>query len=190
MTLSVNLTKNDYLKIILENEVNQIIDVSIEHFALPLIMGMSMDLVSQKEFQDMGGKGPKPMPYSNEIKQAIYTRMYEFFKPKLLKKTTKTVNLLLNKSLNSLSDEELKIKATALKEKFQKEKSEKEIKPNWNKLDGLFDDHLILFKELEMKNELTNRSKVLHDILCPIMHKYEDSGELFVSIKLHEIIKD
>lgn len=182
MSVSLNLSRNNCIQIISNAEVEKVAKASIDHFAIPLIFGLSMDLVSQEEYEEMGGRGKKPEPLSSETKLAIYNRMNEFFKSKILNKTAELVNSVLQESFDSMTDEELLVQANALTEKSI------DVAPDWNIISSLFKDHTCLFKELEAKSPLKANLISFHDVICPLMEQYRDSGELFKSIKLKKFL--
>ncbi|MCP5507341.1 MAG: hypothetical protein H7A37_03445 [Chlamydiales bacterium] len=49
------ISRKDSIEIIAQYEIEQAISVNIEHFAIPLIAGVSMDELSQEEYVKMGG---------------------------------------------------------------------------------------------------------------------------------------
>ncbi len=167
------VSRSNCIQIIGNAEVESIVRASIEHFVLPIIAGMSMDELTQKEYEAMGGTGKKPEPYSQSLKLSMYTKMKEFIRPKILAKVTELVNAALVKSFAAVSDEDLRAKVKALKEKVIVPE------PNWSKLKDLFKDHLFLFKEVDSSSNLKGHIIAVHDVICPIMAKYRDSGELF-----------
>lgn len=183
MAVSLDLSRNECIQAISNKEVEQITRACIEHFAMPLIAGISMDEISQEEYKKMGGKGKKPEPLSPETKLEIYKRIKKFIKEKILSETAKLVNSVLDKSLKAFSDEELRLKDAALNEK-----KGMETEPNWKRLPDLFKDHTCLFKDLQKKTNLKADLISFHDKLCPIMCKYRDSGELFAKIKMDELL--
>jgi hypothetical protein len=178
MNVSPVLSRKECMQSISNAEIEQISRASIEHFALPLIAGISMDQVSQKEYEAMGGWGKKPEPLSDKVKLEMYTRIKNFIKPKIIEKITELVNSALEKALKDISDEELRLKVAALSERVM------EAEPNWKKLPDLFKDHKCLFKDLEKHSCIKANLISFHDILCPLMGKYRDSGELFARAKL------
>jgi hypothetical protein len=182
MNVSLDLSRSECITAIGNKEIEQITRASIEHLAIPLIAGFSMDQVSQQQYEEMGGRGAKPSPLSTEAKLEIYTRMKEFIKAKIVNEIAKLVNSVLEQSLESLTDEELRLKVAALKEKVV------EAEPNWEKLPDLFKDHVCLFKELQKSTHLKADLVSFHEILCPIICRYRDSGELFARIKMHEFL--
>ena len=183
MRVSLNLLRNECIQAIGKEEIEQIARASIEHLAIPLIAGISMDQISQQEYEEMGGRGKKPEPLSAETKLEIYTRIRAYMRPKILSETEILVSSVLHQSLETLSDEELRLKAVALSEKVT------EAEPNWKRLSDLFEDHTCLFKDLETITNLKVNLISFHDTLCPIMCKYRDSGELFARINLDELLR-
>ena len=182
MNVTLNPSRNDFIQAICKEEIKQLTRASIEHFAIPIIAGISMDEMSQQQFEEMGGRGKKPEPLSPETKLEMYKRIKSFLSDKILSKTTELVNSILHHSLGGFSDEELRLKAAALSEKVI------EAEPNWTRLTDLFNDHTCLFKDLQKNTTLKVNLISFHDILCPIMCKYRDSGALFKKINLDELI--
>ncbi|MCB1112211.1 MAG: hypothetical protein KDK72_06090 [Chlamydiia bacterium] len=174
------ISRKDSIEIIAQYEIEQAISVNIEHFAIPLIAGVSMDELSQEEYVKMGGVGNKPEPLSKEVKNEVYKRIENFIRPKIYEETAKAVRSVLKDSLKSFSDSELQDKAKALTERVV------QVEPRWNTLSFLFENHLYLFEELKDKTDLKVDLISLHDKLCPIMCSYRDSGELFVKIHMNE----
>ena len=172
---AVASAKTDYLQAIVDLEVEQLINISIQHSVLPLIAGISMDLVSEEDYKKMGGVGTKPKPLSPEKKLSLYKKMHEFLKQKLFQKCVELVKSVAKDSLGLLSEEEIKLKA--------EQKSKMEAVPDWSKLPLLFADHVYLFKEFKAKSNLKIDQKIFHDALCPIIKKYCDSGEIFECIR-------
>lgn len=181
------LTRKDYVQIISQEEVNEIIKVSIEHFAIPLIAGISMDQVTQAEYTAFGGKGVKPPPLTAEKKLEIYKRMHAFLRPRLLEKTTNLVNGVLNDSLTAMSEDELKAKAIQLKEQRNPD-----CNPDWTQLQRLLKDHTCLYTDLHNKTTLKVNLVMFHDQLCPILVEYRSSksSELYRAIDLCKIITE
>lgn len=83
-SLSLDSARKGYYQDIAQAEVDRLINVSIEHFALPLIISMSMDFLSQADFERMGYHGIKPQPFSAERKITIYRKIDAFLRPILL----------------------------------------------------------------------------------------------------------
>lgn len=182
MSISPVLSRSECIKVIENEEIKQLTRASIEHFAIPIIRGFSMDEMSQLEFEEMGGKGEKPKPLKPEAQLEIYTRIKKFITEKLGDEIASLVNSVLEQSLARFSDEELRLRVTALNQKVV------EIEPNWQKLPDLFNDHLCLFKELQKRTLLKVDVLFFHEKLCPMMCRYRDSGELFARIKMKEFL--
>lgn len=170
------------VKIIAREEIKQITRASIHHFAIPIIAGFSLDTVSQEEYEAMGGIGKKPEvePLSSEIKLAIYRRIKKFYKEKILVEITKLVMSVLDQSLKSFSDDDLKVKVAAIKQKVAVKE------PNWEKFSELFENHLCLFEDLNKSTHLNVDLRIFHDEICPLMSEYRDSGELFDKIHVDD----
>jgi hypothetical protein len=153
-----------------ELETKRLMHVSIEHFALPIIGGMSMDLVSQEMFEQLGGKGPKPQPFGEVKKLNFYRQIETCLKPILNQLATQLIQSVLKPSLDPLTDEQLQIQLTQLKEKIKGDS-----KPDWNKLGPLFNDHLYSFNQLKKESVLKLDIKKFHDELCQLMAKHRDN---------------
>ncbi len=176
--------RSDHYQVILDSEVKKLIKTSIDHFTIPIIAGISMDHISQKEFNKMGYPGPKPEPLSAETKLTIYKRIYEFLSPKLLKTATKILEKVMDKSLHSLTDEEIEDKVNHLPEMEKIETG-----PDLSLFHSLVEDHLCMFEELKASSMLKINPRTVHFPLCNIMSRYRDSGELFVRIGLSDILE-
>ncbi len=184
MNVNFNLSRKDWMQAISKDEVERLVRVSIEHFALPIISGFSMELLSQKEYEEMGGWGNKPKPLPMEIKLEMYCRIKKFVKPKILSKIEELVSSVSKRSFDSLSDEELCSKADQLPKKAI------EAGPNWKSLPFLFKNHKCLFEQLETKSNLKADFSSFHDQICPIMCKDRDSGKLMNEINLVDLVRN
>jgi hypothetical protein len=182
MSVSLNASRNDCICTIIKNEVEQITRTSIEHFALPIIAGYSLDGISQETYAKMGGKGLKPTVVSQEAKLEMYRRIKAFFNEIITNKVTQLVTLALEGTLKSFSDEELNARIKAISDRAIV------LEPNWDSLASLFKDHTFSFKQLKHTSLLHDKVVSLHDVLCPIMCAYRDSGELYVKINLKEFL--
>jgi len=179
MTISLNLSRNECIQAIGNKEIEQLVDVTIQHFAIPTIAGFSMDDISQQQYEMMRG-GRKPEPISAKAKLEMYTRIKTFMKEKILSETAKLVNSVLVQSLQAYTDEELRHKVASL--------SHQPVitEPNWKIFPELVKDHTCLFKDLAKTTTLKANLIAFHDKLCPIMCTYRDSGELFARININE----
>ncbi|NGX58395.1 MAG: hypothetical protein K940chlam3_01302 [Chlamydiae bacterium] len=180
-----HLTRCDYDHVILDLEVKRLVKTSIDHFTIPIIAGISLDHISQEEFNKMGYLGPKPEPLSAETKLTIYKRMEEFLTPKLLYIATGLVKGVMNESLNSLTDEEIEAKTKQLQE-MVKVNTELDL----SLFHSMVEDHLCMFKDLKATSMLKINPVTFHDPLCKMMSDYRDSGELFEKIGLKNILKE
>jgi len=177
MSVSMNLSRSSYIEAIANAEVEMISNVCIEHIAVPMILGVSMDFVTQEDFNKKF-PGPKPEPLSDAAKREIYDRMRNFLKPKILEKTRELVNSVLSQSLDSLTDEQLSIKVTEI--------NAADLGPRWDTIHALFKDEAFLFKALQGRSALKADFNAFHDALCPIVSSYRDSGELYFKVRMSE----
>lgn len=180
MSVTLNFSRSESIKAIINEEIEKIATACIEHFALPIIAGISMDQTSQVEFEAMGGKGKKPSPLPLEIKLEIYSRIKRFYYPKITRKITELVNSDLLPTLLALSDDSLRVAASNIKKTPSA--------PRWEKITALFHDHTCLFTELKVTTLLKSDLIAFHEKLCPIMCKTRDSGALIASLNLEELL--
>lgn len=176
--MSAIISRNECIQAIAKEEVEQIVKASIDHIAIPVIMGFSLDNLSQAEYRSMGGLGEKPAPLSSEAKMEIYNRIKAVLRPLILEKIKGVVNSVLQESLASLSDEELRAKLSALNGKA-------ETTVNFSMITPLFKDHLCLYKEMQKTTTLKLNLLDVHEIVCPVMSACRDS-ELLDRINIRE----
>lgn len=181
MTISLKLTRDQCIDVIVKEETNLVIRASIEHFALPIIAGFRGDELTQQEFEEMGGQGKKPEPLSPERKLEFYERIKGFLLPIIKPLTAELVNSVLLQVLEQFSKAQLRLKVTMLNGRV------KEAEPNWSKLSELYEDHTCLFRELKKSTHLRSNLITIHDEICAVMSKYRDSGELFHRIRVNEL---
>lgn len=178
-------TSVDLFQTIRDAEVEQIFDAAVKHFAVPFIAGLSLDAVSQEEFEARGGVGKKPAPLSDAEKLTLYKSIEQYFRPILIEKIQDLVALHLNLSLLLVSDEELRNKVSMLKERIKKEIDISQCKLP---IEDLSKIHLAPFKELQSKSNLKVDLMIFHTLLCPIIEKHRSTGDFVFKIKLHEFL--
>lgn len=172
-------TRNHYIQIIQDAEVERFVHTMIEHFAVPFIAGISMDQITQQAYNQLGGKGQKPPPLPMTSKQIIYQRIEAYLKPKI----QDSVQKLVKNAFANATDILLQEKANKLKDKPIKRE------PDWNNIEALFTDHLCLFKELAHQSFFTQEQLIhFHDAICPIISRIRDSNEFPKEIHLDEFL--
>jgi hypothetical protein len=182
--MNINPTdRNHCLQTIKDIEIESITKASIDHMAIPVIMGMSLDYMTQDEFVLAGGRGKKPDPLPRNLKIELYTNINNLFRPIIANTITEFVNSLLQTSYATLSDLELQTKTIYLQDRVI------EPEPDWAKLPILFKDETFLFKELNKVTTLKANLVPIHDKICPIMLGIRDTQDFYKKIKVDEILE-
>lgn len=163
--------------------INEIFVTSVEHIAIPVILGLSLEDMTPQELAEMGKFLTKPpLPVKDNHKLTIYNRMKEYYRPIITPIISKSVNAILIKVASPLSYVKLKALADKIKnmDKLQEAK--------WARIKELFEDHICLYKQLEAKTGIEFNAVELHDALCPTM-AYERDNRLLQKINVDEILE-
>lgn len=153
MNIDPNLNRTACINAIVKNEKEKLFKASMEQFALPFIARIG------KQYEATGG-------LSHERKVKIYNSLQEFFGPKLNVEITSLVYSVLLNSFASLTDEELRIKAMAIREKS----CDKE--PDWSKTSHFCKDATLAFKEFTAQSNLKIESSEIQQRIAPRMIEF------------------
>lgn len=174
MNVNNTLTRADYVQQLTQAEIELLIDASIQHTAIPLIAGISMEEATPEQLKKSGFKGPKPEPLSPAVKNELYKRFYGVLKPVIAAKAAEYVQSKLA-FLTQMSDEQIREKALQGGQKLPL--------TDWKMRHELY-----YFHEARKISILGINGVPFHEICCPILSSYRDSGKLFQDAKIDEVI--
>ncbi|MEI8366132.1 MAG: hypothetical protein WCF65_06910 [Parachlamydiaceae bacterium] len=177
-------SEGGFRETILENETERLLISSVQHIAVPLILGLSMDFVSPREWALISGGQPKPAPMNAEIKLNMYKRILGFYRPIISERIKDIVRLSLSKTPFNISDINFKTETDRIADLLKRSQS-----PDWSKehFVQMINDCAILFKEFASSSPIRINPTAVHEAICPIMSSYRDSGELMARTRLNEL---
>jgi hypothetical protein len=171
------INQSPAFKFICEVYCENLITTCIDHCAIPYVVGISCETLSQEKWEKAGGKGKKPKPLSHEKKLNIYQQLEKGFRPLIEDKIQEFVRNIMSDRLRFFNEIELEAKVKELKEKFTIRPE-----PDWNTVNKMTRNYLYLHQEFERRGDLDIDPKTIHDRFCKVLIK--NNHEIYNNVHL------